>query len=318
MPPLSRHFRERYLESLGYYKYFYDDLATYGSPSASNAFYFVPGFNGVSGQIRFVFPSLLRRFGADVYVKSLYLPEFSARRPIWDKYTTKNVDLKRHKVASDLIEMLGRFDRVTVLCSSSGFYDFAGAVNQHVELAAERRLRVVWAPCASDQYLPSAWEKVFFALNGLVESGFRWFAYPNHWSFRWITPEATSHYRWRYERQTRRFYKNEIESRFFALGLPWDYISIDCFAAMTEHMNSFIERPLELETHVLVAKNDGYWQGRTPEEIDAVLRRYLANYRATYKDASHLWVMTPENFFEVLDGLPDPAREGRATDAASP
>jgi len=309
MPPLSKHFRRRYLESLEYYRFYYDDLAVYGSPDAPRAFYFVPGFNGVPGQVRFVLPSLLRNYGAGIYVKGLSLPEFAARRPIWDKYTTANLDLRRRAIIADLDGLLSRFPRVTVLCSSSGFYDFAGAMNDWDERRAEQRLRVIWAPCADDRNHPTVWEDIFFAFNGVVENGFRWFAYPNHWLVHLFNEETKLYHRWRFERQKRRFYKSEVESRFVALGMTWDYLSISCFGAMTKHMVSCIRRPLDLPARVLVATKDGYFKGRTREDIEGVIGTYLTHYDALYKPASHLWVMTPENFSETLPAPGDDAVE---------
>jgi hypothetical protein len=74
MAILTDLFREKYLESLGYYKSFYEDDATYGRPGDySHVFYFIPGFNGVPGQFRFVLPSLTPFFGEWLHARCLYL-----------------------------------------------------------------------------------------------------------------------------------------------------------------------------------------------------------------------------------------------------
>lgn len=300
---LSRLFRQRYLESLSYYRWFYDDLDTYGPADAERAFYFVPGFNGVPGQIRYVFPSLMRLLGNRIHIKCLSVPAFASHRPIWDKYSTDNVDTKRSAIIADLGRLLANHSQVTVLCSSSGFYDFLGAMNEWSDAAAERRLRLAWAPCAPDRFFPSPWESLLFPLNGLVENGFRWFAYPNNWVLRWANPEIPPRHRWSHERQTRVLYKPDIESRFVVFGMLWDYLSIGCFGTMIQHMLSFVRRRLDIETHVLVAKDDGFWQGRSVDEIDATLNRYLTNFQATYKASSHLWALTPDHFTEAMSPL---------------
>jgi hypothetical protein len=123
-------FQRTYLASLRQYQHFYDDFSEYGhAGSARHAFYFIPGINGTPGQIRFAFPSLIKRFGRDLYIRGCFLPEFSALRPMWEKYTIANVLKKRAQISRDLEEMLGRFSRVNVLVSSNGLYDFVAIWN---------------------------------------------------------------------------------------------------------------------------------------------------------------------------------------------
>ena len=46
-------FKRRYLESLRFYKHFYDDIYEYGSrDDPTKVFYFIPGISGVPGQVR--------------------------------------------------------------------------------------------------------------------------------------------------------------------------------------------------------------------------------------------------------------------------
>ena len=86
---LAQQFKQRYLESLSYYKYFYDDIREYGSPdNPRRVFYFIPGFSGVAGQVRFVFPNLQARYGNDFYLTCCHLDEFSAATPIWANKST--------------------------------------------------------------------------------------------------------------------------------------------------------------------------------------------------------------------------------------
>ena len=84
---LTDSFLRRYHESLFYNKNFYDDLEQVGNPqTCTEAFYFIPGFNGTPGQARFGLPSLVKKFGHNIFLKGLYLEEFSSRRPTWMKY----------------------------------------------------------------------------------------------------------------------------------------------------------------------------------------------------------------------------------------
>jgi hypothetical protein len=301
---LSAHFRARYLESLTYYKHFYDDVALYGDErTAKRMLYFVPGINGTPGQIRFLFPSFTRLFGSDFAVKALSLPEFAARRPIWEKYTLENVDKKRHRIIADLTDLLRRHARVTVLCSSNGFYDFVSALTLWNDAAARSRLDLVWGPCAPDWFIETFWERVFYPFNGFTENGYRWFAYPNHNVLKALNPETTTRFAWRHGRQAKVFFKNDLESRFIAGGLQWDYISFGCFNAMLRHVLADVRGPLDLDARVLVPMQDGFWQGRGVDEIKAVLDKYLVRYDVVYKNASHLWVVAPENVTETMAPL---------------
>jgi hypothetical protein len=300
----SAHFRERYLESLGYYKHFYDDVALYGDErAAERMLYFVPGINGTPGQIRFLFPSFARLYGQDFAVKALYLPEFGARRPIWEKYTLENVDKKRVQIIADLKELLKRRERVTVLCSSNGFYDFVSALCAWGDRDASSRLDLVWGPCAPDWFIETFWEKVFYPLNGFTVNGWRWFAYPNHNLLKALNPETTTRFAWRHGRQGKVFFKNDLESRFIATGLQWDYISFGCFNAMLRHVLAGVTGPLSIKARVLVPMQDGFWQGRGVGEIRKVLDKYLTSYDVVYKNASHLWVVAPENVTETMAPL---------------
>ncbi len=82
---------------------------------------------------------------------------------------------------------------------------------------------------------------------------------------------------------------------------------------MLAHLTRGVERPLSLETHVLVAAKDGYWQGRGRDEVRAVIERYVAPKTVTFKDASHLWVVAPENATELLEKLESPSAGGGVT-----
>lgn len=290
----ARLFRERYLRSLDDYRFFYDDLAVIGDPAeAEHVFYFVPGINGTPGQIRFVLPSLFRVFGRRIHVRALHLPEFSCRRPTWMKYTLANVDRRLDRLEADLLHLLAGHDRVTVIASSNGFYDFAAAAGRLPPATVRDRLHLIWGACAPDHFEPTAWERVFYPLNGFEYEGHRWFAYPNHNAFRGVNPEAGHAHAWCEGRQRRRFRKADLESRFHLLGLEWDYISPSQLGAATRHVVRRISGPLPCPTYALVAADDGYWQGTPPDLVERTIRRYAPAATIRFQPASHLWVVTP-------------------------
>ncbi len=293
--------RKRYIESLGFYKHFYDDIYEYGSQtSARKVFYFVPGIGGVPGQIRFIFPSLFNRYGVNIYVRCCYLPEFSATEPIWEKYTVENVDKKRDAIVEDLSDLLSAHGDVTVIASSNGFYDFISAYDVLNDARASKRLTLLWGACAPDRFEETPWEPFFYRMNGFVHNEHRWVAYPNHNLLKFLNPETTTTFKWRYESQKKTFFKIDLESRFICFNLYWDYVSVSCFNEMLEHMLRNVRNPIDVETRVLVAANDGYWKGRRENAIMAVIDKYVSKKTVTFKNASHLWVVAPENVTELL------------------
>lgn len=290
----ARAFRESYLRSLHDYRFFYDDLAEIGNPDeADHAFYFVPGTNGTPGQMRFMLPSLTRVFGPRVYVKALHLPEFSARRPMWEKYSLANVDRKPARLRDDLRGLLARFERVTVLCSSSGFYDFAAAAGELCAAVQPGRLHLLWGACAPDRFGTTPWEQVFYPLNGLLHDGHRWFAYPNHNLLQVFNPETSTSYPWRDGGNRRDFLKVDLESRFRCAGLDWCYTSPSQLGAVLRHVVGRIRGQLHLPADALIAADDGYWQGRSQAEVARVVRSYLPGCHLDFQPVSHLWVVTP-------------------------
>jgi hypothetical protein len=300
-------FKRRYLESLKFYKHFYDDIYEYGvRDNPTKVFYFIPGISGVPGQVRFILPSLYHAHGAEIYVRCCHHPAFSATQPIWDKYSTANVDGKKRVIIKDLRELLLSYDEVVVIVSSNGFYDFVSAWWAMNDASAAKRLKLLWGACAPDHFEASRWEDLFFHLNGFAMNGHRWFAYPNHNLIRFINPETTTSFTWKYEALRKTFYKIDIESRFVCFNLYWAYISIGCFNEMLEHLVNGANRLLPIETHVLVAANDGYWQNRGEAEVREVIGRYVAAKTVTVRNASHLWVVTPENATALLRRLEDP------------
>jgi len=58
--------------------------------------------------------------------------------------------------------------------------------------------------------------------------------------------------------------------------------------------------PIDLKSYILVATDDGYWQGKSQNEIESHLTKYLTNKQVVYKKSSHLWLLMPENITEVL------------------
>ena len=294
-------FRDRYLRSLHDYRFFYDDLTPIGSvEEADHVFYFVPGLNGTPGQLRFVLPSITRVFGSRIYLKALHLPEFSAHRPTWEKYSVANIDRKIAQLRSDLDTLLARHDRLTVIASSNGFYDFAAAASTFAPDVLRERVKLIWGACAPDHFGPTIWEDVFYSLNGFKHDGHRWFAYPNHNLLQRFNPETSHSHLWCDRSQRRRFMKADLESRFRFLGLEWDYVSPSQFAAATRHVVGQIQTPLACATHALVAANDGYWQGQSRDFVERTIRRYVPDCELMFKPTSHLWVVTPTYVTELL------------------
>ncbi len=295
-------FLARYHESLFYYRHFYDDYAAVGDPErCREAFYFIPGYNGTPGQMRFGLPSLYQKFGRDIYLRGLYLDEFSSRRPSWMKYSAANLALRRRRIVDDLNEMSRRFRRLRIIVSSTGFY-YLLAVWPEIESGDCEHI-LYWVSCAPDRVSPSRAERLFYPLNGFTWEGRKWFAYPNQQALRFINPECSTIKRWRHHRQARTFFKNDLESRFRCAGLSWDFASPDCITfALEDNLQCFRRhgRKLEMKTHVLAAIRDGFWDDSSPAVIEATMDRYLARKRIIFKETSHLWVVTPENIAELI------------------
>lgn len=297
-------FTNRYMESLGFYKLFFDDISEYGNEdNPRKVFYFIPGISGTPGQIRFGFPSLFNRYGANIYVRCCHVDEFSAMRPIWEKYTVENINKNRRVIIDDLKQLVDRHGEVVVIASSNGFYDLVHAYDGLKDAGVTASLKLLWIACAPDYFLGSKWETVFFPLNGFVHNSYRWFAYPNHQLLCFLNPETSTKFKWRYQRQSKTIYKIDLESRFICFNIYWDYVSIDCFNAMLEHAVKGFSGTMDIETHVLVAGRDGFWQGRSHDEIRDVIGRYVDADSVLFKNASHLWVASPENCCELIDCL---------------
>jgi len=296
---LAELFKRRNMKSLDDFALFYDDFNEYGDRDAQTAFYFVPGIGGVPGQVRFALPSLQRVFGTRIYVRCLHLDAFSASRPIWEKFTRVNVDKKRDQIVTDLVQLGSRHETIHVIASSNGFYDFLYAYRD-LDTALVAKLKLIWVAVAPDSFLPNPWEAIFYRLNGFEHNGYRWFALPNHNLLRWINPETTTSHTWRRDGKLKRFFKDDLEFRMSLLGVQWGYASRDAFNDCLEHAIRQTVFPLDLRAFILVATNDGYWQGRPPSDVDNLLDRYLSNKTVFYKHASHLWVLVPDNLDELL------------------
>ncbi len=301
---LTNAFLEGYHESLFYYKSFYDDLEQFGNPeTCTEVFYFIPGFNGTPGQVRFGLPSLTKRYGKDIFLKSLYLEEFSSKRPTWMKYSGRHLQMRRQKIIQDLEQMSARFPRIRIIASSTGFYDFL-AVHAQVKRSGCEHI-LYWISCAPDQISPPFTEKMFYALNGFTYEGNKWYAYPNQQILKLFNPECSTHKQWRYQSQRKIFFKNDLESRFSCFGLLWDYTSWDCISKMLQdNLDTYRQdgQPIELETHVMAATKDGFWDDSSPENIQQTLDKYIVNKRVIYRETSHLWVVTPENVTDLITG----------------
>lgn len=293
-------FENGYLNSLRSYRLFYDDVHEYGNPDqASHVFYFIPGLNGVPGQIRFTLPAFHQVLGHRFYIRGLHMPEFAAMQPVWEKYTEQNVLRRRQVICEDLEGLIERFGRLYVLTSSTGFYEFAAAL---VDCPAHLRqsMTVLWAAAAPDSFMPSRWESVFRPLSGIIRNGCSWTALPNHDAFGILNPEARATHRWRGETGAQTLYKTNLESRFRAFGLSWAYFSIERINWFMRICTDCVKEPIEMDAYVLAGSRDGYWQGKSPDEMMQVIGRYLAQPRYVWKKASHLWVTIPPNISELI------------------
>ena len=109
---------------------------------------------------------------------------------------------------------------------------------------------------------------------------------------------------WKYNQQKIVFFKNSLESRFTCLGLLWDYASWDCINFFLNSNLKIYQKSgqlIDIETHVLAATKDGFWDDSRPEVIEKTLNKYIVENRAIYKATSHLWVVTPENISELIE-----------------
>jgi hypothetical protein len=292
-------FQAAYRRSLNHFKLFYDDFCLYGNPSARHVFYFIPGIDGTCGQIRFCLPSIFRVFGPDIYIKCLLLDEYSASRPIWEKITIPNAIKRKERIAADLNQLAEKYDKITIVCSSNGFYDLLFAY-EALNVSIKQTVKLLWVAVAPDRFEPTRWETVFYRINGHSHEGYKWWAVPEHNLFTWINPEIGKTEVWKRQGLRKVFNKSDIESRFRCFGFQWAYNSVDACNAVLEYICRNASRPLPIPSYVLVATNDGYWQGKPVAAINTLLDTYLSNKRVLYKPMSHIWVVVPDNTEELM------------------
>ena len=160
-------FLKKYHQSLLYYKHFYDDINEYGDIAAADElFYFIPGFNGTAGQVKFGLPALQQRFGHRFYAKCLHLEEFSCYNPCWVKYNEANLRKRQETIVADLQQLALHGKPVNIIVSSVGFYDLV-SVGKKIEPFAESFGKVYWLSAAPDAVSPSKYQGVFEGMNGL-------------------------------------------------------------------------------------------------------------------------------------------------------
>ncbi len=303
-------FQKRYLSNLNEnYSLFYDDFHEYGNrATAKQAIYFIPGLNGVPGQVRFAMPAIKKIFGKDVYIKCLYLDEFSAKKPIWEKYSLENVEKKAATILADLTNILRDFDDVIIFASSSGFYDFANAYGKGVD-AFKDRLKLFWVACAPPQFKAVRWQSLFYKVNGFEHQGYAWVAFPNMDFLRFIHSETSTKFKWKTQQGSKSLFKVDLESRFRCGNSLWFYASIDCFNACLAHAVRDQDFPLDVETYILAANNDGYWDRAPQDVMSAILHRYVKSPKILFKKTSHLWVAIPNNIVDLLQMAVDSVTE---------
>ena len=235
--PFKSMFKNQYLKSLHRdFRFYYDDIHEYGDRRKSkHAFYFVPGINGTPGQIRFAFPAIGRHFAPNTFIKCLYLPEFSAQKPIWEKYTIANVVKKKWKIADDLNEMTDIPGKIYVVASSNGFYDFLHAYDS-ISNAAKEKIILIWTACAPDHYNSAVFHKLFYKINGFKFNDHEWVAFPNSNILKFINPETSTTYTGTYNGQSKTYFKTDLESRFCCFNTNWYYLSISCYNQCLSHI----------------------------------------------------------------------------------
>jgi hypothetical protein len=212
------------------------------------------------------------------------------------------MERKRVTFVNDVVGLCETFGRLTIIVSSSGFYEFLAAFTRLPD-PVKARIKLAWIACAPDWSEPSQWEPFFYALNGLTWKGHRWFAYPNHNGLSFINPECSANKKWAYGPQRKIFYKNDLESRFYVWGLPWDYLSFDLYNWVTASNIELSRYPIDVECAVMVASEDGYWMGKERSEIERVIHRYLSKPTILYRNTTHLWVTVPENITALIHAL---------------
>jgi hypothetical protein len=297
---LTQKFVTAYTKSLGNdHRQFYDDLSEYGSSTAETALYFIPGINGVPGQIRFALPSLLKKYGSNIYVRCLHLPEFSAAKAIWEKYAPANIEKKRSQIVADLNDLGSRFKHIKILVSSNGIYDFMFALSK-MEPSVSAKAVLFWVSVAPDRFEETPWQKLFYPLTGFQEQGHAWFAVPNSNYLKMFNPETAVWHVWHGAGVKKKWTKSDIESRFPCLGLLWMYISISRFNQLLEYMRQDALAPIPIKSYILAATEDGYWQGKPESEIVALIDRYFSDRKILFRKSSHLWVLTPDNLDALL------------------
>lgn len=297
---LAKQFKKAYLHSLtSHFRSFYDDVSEYGSPDAANCIYFIHGIDGAPGQARFALPAAIRLFRSDLYLKSCHTANFSSYHPIWEKYTIDRVEERVGVIAADLTRLAARHGKVSVFASSNGFYDFHAAVAR-LDQKTRDALTLFWVACAPDTFDDSGWERVFFKLNGFVHEGHNWTAIPNNNYLRWLNPEVPYRHACRAHRPKKFFYKQDIESRFFLYGSLWSYFSISRFNECLNYLKNQNREKLTIPTYVLAAEFDGYWQGRTWEGMQELIRGYIENPVFLLRPASHLWVASPPHVYALM------------------
>jgi hypothetical protein len=130
--------------------------------------------------------------------------------------------------------------------------------------------------------------------------GHPWFAYPNHNLLKRLNPETAATLHWREGHQQRTMRKADIESRFHCYGLQWAYVSTSQLGAIAAHVASLIQRPWGAPAEVLIADNDGYWQGVPHDTITSVVRKYVPQANCAFRPGSHLSVVNPTTLTEMF------------------
>jgi len=91
-----------------------------------------------------------------------------------------------------------------------------------------------------------------------------------------------------------------MESRFFKYGSLWSYFSIGCFNDCLSYLTSHSNDKLDIPAYVMAAEYDGYWQGKTMQDMRKIMERYIEKPVILSHPTSHLWIAAPEHVFALL------------------
>jgi len=199
---MKAYFKRKYLHELLQHEqpYYSNDPIEVGDINRANYFfYFIPGYGGSPGQVKWLLPVFYQSIPSAFYLRCCYHEIFSINKPMWLKYTLENITKKRDIIIQDITQLSHKSKhKIYIICSSLGMYDFLFAYH-HFSKEIKQKIILLWVSCAPDDYthvLPenNALIRFFCRVSGIIENGYLWHAVPNHNLLKWINIEAASTY----------------------------------------------------------------------------------------------------------------------------